>query len=232
VNLWGDTETFCETPIKWGTYRYAEKVEVMLFSWAIDDGPASVWDLAAGEPCPEALRAAAHNPECLVWFQNLDKFDGPVMDKALPWFTAAVPIERRRDTMVQAYCHSLPGNLEMMCAALGVEDDKSKSKEGKRLIRLFCMPQKSAPLLRGITLLDDGSWRATRTSHPQEWEEFKAYAVQDIVAMRECNRRMPTWNYKGKQLDLWYLDQRTNARGMQMDTELAEAAVRASEIAK
>ncbi len=50
--------------------------------------------------------------------------------------------------------------------------------------------------------------------------------------MRECHRRMPMWNYKGKQLDLWFLDQRINARGICMDVELADAAIRASEISK
>jgi DNA polymerase len=221
-NLWLDTETFCETPIKWGTYRYAEKVEVMLLQWAIDDGEVHVWDMTAPyDHMHPALFEVINDPSTLVWFQNGDKFDWPVLEHAMPWLAQAVPIERRRDTMVQAYCHSLPGNLEMMCAALGVEDDKAKSKEGKRLIRLFCMPQKTGP-----------HPRATRLTNPTEWEEFKAYAVQDIVAMRECHRRMPMWNYKGKQLDLWFLDQRMNARGMQMDTDLAEAAVRASDIAK
>ena len=219
--LWGDTETFSTTPIKWGSSRYAEDAEVMLFSWAIDDGVPLVWDLTAGEPCPPVLFAAAHNPECFVWFQNLDKFDMPVLQHAMPWFYEAVAIERRRDTMVQAYAHSLPGNLEMMGAALGVESEKVKSKEGKRLVRLFCMPQKTGP-----------HPRATRHTHPEEWEAFKAYAVQDIVAMRECHRKMPAWNYRGKQLALWAVDQRINARGIQMDVELAEAAVRASEIAK
>jgi DNA polymerase len=237
-NLWLDTETYCETPIRYGTYRYAEKAEVMLLQWAIDDGEVHVWDMTATYPHMQPdLFEAINDPNTLVWFQNGDKFDWPVAAHALPWLDAAVPLERRRDTMVQAYCHSLPGNLEMMCAALGVEDDKAKSKEGKRLIRLFCMPQKGSHPYDGTVHPElaghlPPTWRATRTSHPQEWEEFKAYAVQDIVAMRECNRRMPTWNYKGKQLDLWFLDQRMNARGMQMDTELAEAAVRASNIAK
>lgn len=218
MNLWGDTETFCVVPIKHGSYRYAEEAEVMLFSYAIDDGPVRVWDLTAGELCPEELRAAAHNPDCLVWFQNLDKFDGPVLAHAFPWFDAAVPLERRRDTMVQAYCHGLPGNLEMMGAALGLPAEMRKTG-GKRLIHLFCKPQK------------DGS-RNDRHSHPAEWEEFKAYAGQDIVAMRECSKRMPMWNYKGKQLDLWFMDQRTNARGMQMDVELAQACVEARELSR
>ncbi len=42
--LWLDLETCCETPIKNGPHAYAEGVEIMLFAWAIDDGPVSVHD--------------------------------------------------------------------------------------------------------------------------------------------------------------------------------------------
>ena len=208
-------------PIKHGTYRYAEEAEVMLMAYALDDEVPQVWDLTNRGESDEhdELLHALRDPSTLVWFQNGDKFDWPVIEHALPWLAAAVPIERRRDTMVQAYCHSLPGNLEMMADALGVDIDKRKLKTGRRLIHLFCKPQK------------DGS-RNDRTTHPAEWEEFKAYAVGDIVAMRECVRRMPNWNMKGKQLDLWFMDQRMNARGMQMDVALAEAAVRVSEVSK
>ena len=218
-DLFLDCETFCDIPIKHGTYRYAERAEVMLITWAIDDGPVGEWDLTAAEPLPLRLADAISDPDTLVWLQNGDKFDWPVFAKALPWLDEAVPQARRRDTMIQAYSHSLPGNLEMMADALGIEQDKRKLKTGRALIRLFCMPQ------------SDGS-RNTRLTHPEKWEEFKEYAKQDITAMREAHKRMPMWNYKGKQLDLWFLDQRINNRGMFMDIELAEAAVRASEKAK
>lgn len=218
-DLFLDSETFCTVPIKHGTYRYAERAEVMLITWAPDDWPVEVWDLTQDATPPPALWAFLHDPETLVWLQNGDKFDWPVFTRALPWLANAVPQARRRDTMIQAYSHSLPGNLELMADALGIEQDKRKLKTGRALIRLFCMPQ------------SDGS-RATRLTHPEKWEEFKEYAKQDITAMREAHHRMPMWNYKGKQLDLWYLDQRINNRGMFMDIELAEAAVRASEKAK
>ena len=39
--LWGDLETYCEIPITNGTHAYAEGVEVMLFAWAINDGPVN-----------------------------------------------------------------------------------------------------------------------------------------------------------------------------------------------
>ncbi len=219
-NLWCDLESYCEIPLKTrGAARYAEDAEVMILTYAFEDGPVQLWDRTVSAGIPDDLWLWVNDPQNLVWFQNGDKFDWNVLRHAMPWFEQAVPVERRRDTMVQAYCHSLPGNLEMMCDALGVEADKAKMKSGRRLIHLFCKPQQ-------------GGKRNTRETHPAEWAEFCEYAKQDIVAMRECHRRMPMWNYKGKQLDLWFMDQRINARGMCMDVELAESAIRASEISK
>lgn len=222
-DLWCDTETFSPIPIRHGVHKYAEEVEVMLFTWALDDGPVHLWDLTTGAPCPPDLEESLHNPETRVWFQNGGKFDWVVLDAdpATRWIAQAVPLSRRRDTMVQAYSHSLPGNLAMMCAALGVDQADTKG-DGKKLIRLFCMPA-AANVKRG---------RATAATHPAEWEAFKTYARQDITAMRAASRKMPTWNYKGKQLELEALDAKINARGFCVDVALAEAAIRASDIAK
>lgn len=78
--LWGDLETYCEIPITNGTHAYAEGVEVMLFAWAIDDGPVSVWDLTAGEPIPSQLRKAIANPDTILYFHN-SHFDRTVPDR-------------------------------------------------------------------------------------------------------------------------------------------------------
>jgi len=216
MNLWCDTETWCTLPIQHGTWRYAEDAEVILFAWALDDSPVHVWDPTECPTMPAVLRDHIENPDVLVWFQNGDKFDWPVLKHAMPWMHDAVPVERRRDTMVQAYCHGLPGSLEKMCEALGVAEDKKKLKIGKGLITLFCKP-------------DPHGARRDRTTHPEQWEQFKEYASMDIEAMRACHHRMPMWNYKGKQLDLWKLDQKINARGMQMDLVLAHASITAVE---
>ena len=37
-----DLETFSETPIKHGTYKYAANAEILLFAYALDDEPAKV----------------------------------------------------------------------------------------------------------------------------------------------------------------------------------------------
>ncbi|MNB78008.1 DNA polymerase I [compost metagenome] len=215
--LWGDLETYCETPIKNGTHAYAEGVEVMLFAWAIDNKPVSVWDLTAREPIPEKLRQALNAPDTLLYFHN-SQFDRTVMRHALPEILP--PVERWRDTMVQALAHGLPGALGALCEVLKVPMDKAKDKEGKSLIQLFCKPRPKNSKVR----------RATSKTHPEEWRRFLAYAGLDIEAMREVHRRLPNWNYQGFELALWHRDQQINDRGVCMDIRLAESAILAVDI--
>ncbi|WP_116361547.1 DNA polymerase [Klebsiella aerogenes] len=215
--LWGDLETYCEIPINNGTHAYAEGVEVMLFAWAIGDEPVSVWDLTAGESIPSRLRKAIADPNTILFFHN-SHFDRTVLRHAMP--ELAPPVERWRDTMVQALAHSLPGALGALCEVLGVPQDKAKDKEGKSLIQLFCKPRPKNSKLR----------RATSKTHPVEWQRFVAYAGLDIEAMREVYKRLPKWNYQGAELALWHRDQRINDRGVCMDVQLAQAAIEAVDL--
>ncbi|VGP71003.1 hypothetical protein SB5531_00791 [Klebsiella variicola] len=217
IILWGDLETYCEIPITNGTHAYAEGVEVMLFAWAIGDEPVSVWDLTAGEPIPSRLRKAIADPDTLLYFHN-SHFDRTVLRHAMP--ELAPPVERWRDTMVQALAHSLPGALGALCEVLGVPQDKAKDKEGKSLIQLFCKPRPKNSKLR----------RATSKTHPVEWQRFVAYAGLDIEAMREVYKRLPKWNYQGAELALWHRDQQINDRGVCMDVQLAQAAIEAVDL--
>lgn len=218
MKLWLDLETYSETPINHGTHRYAEKAEVMVWTYAIDDGPVGTWDLTAGEPIPDELDFAIDEAD-EYWWHNGGMFDRTILRHALPALYERMPLENWRDTMVQAYSHSLPGSLDLLCQIFHVPFDLAKEKEGKALIHLFCKPRPASSKLR----------RATRETHPEEWARFLAYAGRDITAMRAVHEKMPKWNYPNNagELARWHRDQRINARGMQMDTELAEAAVRA-----
>lgn len=217
--FYGDLETFSPVPIKNGTHAYAEEVEIMLFAWAIDDGPVQVWDVTTGTKAPALLRAALRDPEVLVCFHN-SQFDRTVLRHAMP--ELCPPIERWRDTMVKALAHSLPGSLGDLCDILKVPTDKAKDKTGRQLIQLFCKPRPATSKVQ----------RATRETHPVEWARFVEYAGLDIEAMREVDKKLPTWNYQAAELALWHLDQTINDRGVLMDTELAHAAIRAVERAQ
>lgn len=223
---WADTETYCETPLKNGTHIYAEGVEVMIFAYALDDGPINVWDRTADPIMPLELEEALADPKCLFVWQN-SHFDRTVIRHDMG---IDLPVERIHDTMVQALAHGLPGGLDILCEILGVTSDKAKDKAGKALIQLFCKPRPKNMNLR----------RATRFTHPVEWKQFIEYARLDIASMREIYKKLPHWNYRPRkdsnyELDerkLWELDQKINDRGVCVDVELARAAIEAVDKAK
>jgi DNA polymerase len=206
-----DLETFSEVPIANGTYRYAEKAEIMLTAWGIDGGPVSVVDEANGEKRCAELREALADPHVLVRAHN-SFFDRTVLN----YTGTHVALHRWRDTMVQALAHSMPGALGTLCEILGVDADKAKDKEGRALLMLFCKPRPKSMKLR----------RATKQTHPVEWDQFIHYAGNDILAMREVAAKLPNWNYKGSELALWHLDQRINDRGFTVDMDLVHGAIR------
>ncbi len=214
--LWLDFETYCETPIKHGVYAYAQKVEIMIAAFALDDGPVTVWDATQNPDMPSELKAALLDEGRLVFAHN-SNFDRTVLNAVYPHLCPA--IERWRDTMVMALAHSLPASLGALCEVLKVPTDLAKDKDGRRLILQFCKPLGKNRKLR----------RATKESHPADWDRFVSYAGSDILAMRECYNRMPKWNSTPAEIGLWHLDQRINDRGVAIDVDLAKAAVRATQ---
>lgn len=211
--LYLDLETYSKTPITHGTHAYAADAEILLVACAWDDEPVQVLDYANNEASVTALMANLTLPDVTVVIHN-SHFDRTVLRHA---WGIDIPAERIHDTMVQALSHGLPASLGMLCEVLGLPADKAKDKDGKRLINLFCKPQ---GVKRKIA-------RATRDTHPAEWERFKAYAASDIEAMRAVRERMPAYNMSQTEMTLWQLDQRINDRGVAIDMDLVHAAIRA-----
>lgn len=212
MKLWLDLETYSEVPIKYGTYRYAENAEIMLFAYALDDGEAQVVDFTAGETLPDdVVLAMYYDTDSELWAHNA-MFDRVVINYQM----GETYTPKWRDTLIQAYCHSLPGSLEKLGQILGLPQDLQKMQDGKRLVQLFCKPLPANRKLR----------RATRETHPEEWARFKEYARQDIITMREIHKRMPTYNYpKPEELAHWHLDQLINDRGFHVDLDLVNGAI-------
>ena len=216
-----DTETYSEVDLKrHGTHRYADKVEIMLFGYALNDDEPKMWDCTSGAPMPKDLANPLWDPKVMIVAQN-SHFDRTCIRKGLG---VNLPASRFFDTMVQAMCHSLPGSLEKIGAVLKLNEDEAKGKRGRELIQLFCKPRPKNHKLR----------RATRETHPDEWQEFIDYCLQDIVAMRHARTRLPVWNMRPGSAEhrLWILDQKINDRGFAVDLDLANAAITATERAK
>lgn len=220
--LYCDLETYSETPIAYGTHRYAEKAEVLLWGYAIDEEPARVWDLTSGAPMPADLKAAMdevlRKERSTVWHNGV-MFDTVALQHALG---IDIPCEMIIDTMVLAYQAGLPGALGDLSEIFRLPVDEAKDKDGKRLVQLFCKPQ---PEFRKIR-------RATRKTNPADWAKFVNYCRLDVEAERALYKRLPKFNSTAAEHAVQILDMKINRRGMLMDRALAEAAVRLSEEAR
>jgi len=217
--LFLDIESYSDIPIRDGTHRYAESVEITVASWAFDDEPEDVVDLTLGGGLPRRVVDAIRDPAVTIVGHNFGMFDRVVLRAA----GLDIPADRLWDTMVQALAHGLPGSLERLGDIFGISEDQAKLASGKRLIQMFCKPAPKNQTVR----------RRTRLTDPKEWAEFLDYAKRDIPAMRFLYRNMPRWNYPGDrtangyrgEYDNWLLDQAINDRGMCVDTDLARAAI-------
>lgn len=219
-----DTETGSELDLKtYGTPRYAEHKStfVQLFAYSLAEDHIGIWDLYNQEPMPEDLKAAIEDPNVIfVWWHRF--FDMMVLNHRTE---IRIPLERTRCLMAQAMSHGLPGSLEKVGDILGIKEDAKKLKEGKALVQFFCKPKKA----KDGTLTWHRPW-----DYPEKWARYKDYARNDVLAMREIVKKLPHWNYSiydrnPVERDYWLMDQRMNERGMPIDLELAEAAVRAVE---
>lgn len=213
--IYCDSETYSPVPITNGPHAYAEKAEVMLFAYAVGDGPVHCLDLTAPGAAAtlEKLKKAFQDPDTWTVWHN-SGFDRTVIRHALG---IELPLERVHDTMVQALAHGLPGSLDTLGEIFRLDVDSRKLKVGRELINLFCKPQART------------GKRNDRFTHPEKWTQFIEYAKQDIKAMRVLKDKMPMWNYTGRERELWELDQRINDRGFAVDLELADGAIAAVE---
>lgn len=224
-HLFIDHESFSAADLKkCGSYRYAEDptTEIMLTTYAFDDGPVYCYDATDGSPMPRDLRRALR-----LFAKGYTGDDGPRMvganylmfDRLLLRECWGYDITPRNiiDTMVRAFRHALPGSLAAQCEVLGVSEDLAKDKAGKALIQRFCKPTPKNYKVR----------RYDHTTHPQEWRQFVAYAKSDITSMREVFYRIPSWGNSAFEDEVLAVDQLINDRGFYVDTALAEAAIAA-----
>ncbi|EBD2079171.1 DNA polymerase [Salmonella enterica subsp. enterica serovar Dublin] len=220
--LYLDTETFSEADLKKvGAYAYAEHptTEIVICTYAFDEGPVQVWDATDGSDMPRDLRRAMlklQKPDSNIKLvgQNFLMFDRLVIKHC--WGFELL-VENIIDTMIVAFRHALPGSLAALCEVLNIDASMAKDKRGKALIQRFCKPTPKNYKLR----------RYTAGTHPKEWAEFIAYAKSDITSMREVYKKMPKWGNSEFEDRVLRLDQVINDRGFKVDVALAEAAIEA-----
>lgn len=211
--LFLDTETYCETPITAGTHRYAEDVEVMIITWAVDDGPVQTVDRTAGDDMSAFEQfVMAFNEADLIVAHHV-AFDRTVLRHGLGLDR---PIRNWHCTTAQALAHSLPASLDVLSDVYQLDKTyQAKNKNGKKYIQMFCKPCPRSMKVR----------RRTRETHPKEWKLFCEYAAQDVEAMRALYKGMPRWNWTESEREAWYLNMTINERGLLIDQDLARQAI-------
>lgn len=218
--LFLDTETFSGVDLKKvGAYAYAEHptTEIMICTYAIDEGRVQTWDCTESPTMPRELRKALRRvsrKKAKIVMANGLLFDRLVIREK---WGIDLPVGQIEDTMIMAFRHALPGSLDMQCQVLGVDAEHAKDKAGKALIKRFCKPTPKTYKIR----------RYTRETHPEEWAKFLRYAALDIIAMREVYWRIPDWGNTPKEDEILLIDQMINDRGFYVDVDLANAAIKA-----
>jgi DNA polymerase len=205
-----DIETRCAVDLaKCGVYRYAEDATILLCAWAIDDGTVRLFDMTE-DVLPDDFAYALTNPSCIkhAWNANFER----TLIKAC-WGIECPP-EQWRCTMVKSYGNGLPGALGECAHVLGLAEQKDPI--GKKLIRMFSLPQKPTKKQPKVWL--------TRHDRPAEWEQFKAYCIKDVEVERAIDRQL--CDLPRKEWELWFMDQDANDNGLVVDQQLVEAAIR------
>lgn len=203
-----DIETYSSNDLpSCGVYKYTEADDftVLLFAYAVDNGPVQIIDLACGEQLPDEIRDALTDESVTKTAYNaafericLSRFLGlPYMDPA-QW----------QCTMVAAARLGLPLGLAQCGEVLRLTE--GKMKEGAALIRYFSLPGKNG--------------RHMPSDAPEKWEVFKRYCIRDVeveqAILKKVRRLQPTATDEM----LRVVDQTINDRGVMIDADLVAHA--------
>ena len=217
-----DIETFSDVDlIKCGVYAYADSpaFEVLLFAYCFDGGETRVIDLAQGEVLPEDVVEAVFDGSVVKTAFNAN-FERTCLSK---YFGRYLPPDSWHCSAVQAAVLALPRSLEDVGAVLGL--DERKMKEGKELIRYFCVPCKP-------TKANGGRRRNLPCHAPEKWEVFKRYCRRDVDVEKAIRRKLGKFPIPEGEMEAYRLDQRINDRGVLVDMGLVRQAVRCERLHK
>ena len=213
--LAADIECFSDVDlIKCGVYAYADSpaFEILLFAYSFDGGETQIIDLAQGEKLPAEVEEAIFDVSVTKTAYNAN-FERTCLSK---YFGRYIPPESWHCSAVQAAMLALPRSLEDVGRVLGL--DEQKMKEGKELIRYFCVPCKP-------TKANGGRTRNLPCHAPEKWELFKTYCKRDVDVEKSIRRKLHNFPIPESEMELYRLDQRINDRGVLVDMGLVEQAI-------
>lgn len=228
-----DIETYSDRDLKkCGVYKYSESphAELLLFGYSVNNGPVQVVDVACGEIIPKDILQALTDDTVTKWAYNASfervflsiwlKRNYPEYFKSYGTPDDSVgnyldPSSWRCSLVWGAYM-GLPLSLEWIGAVLKLEDQKMK--EGKDLIRYFCVPCKP-------TKTNGGRTRNLPEHAPEKWELFKSYNKRDVEVEMDIQKKLQHFPVPESVWEEYHLDQEINDRGIKVDMQFVKNAI-------
>ena len=228
-----DLETYSDVDLqKCGVYRYTQSAnfEILLFGYAVDGGAVQVIDVACGEKVPIEIIKALTDDSVTKWAFN-SSFERVClsvwMKRNHPQYFSSYSIDEDtvRDYLdpaawkcscVWSAYMGLPLSLAGAGTVLGLEE--KKLKEGKDLIRYFCVPCKP-------TKVNGGRTRNLPEHDMEKWNLFKFYNKRDVEVEMSIQDRLKKYPVPDFVWDEYHLDQEINDRGIALDMDVVENAI-------
>ena len=235
-----DIETYSDIDLsKCGVYKYMESAafDILLFGYAINGGKVQVVDLACGETIPAKVIAALTDEKVTKWAFNAS-FERVCLSawlrKNYPQEFYSYSIEEDtvqnyldpsawKCSMIWSAYMGLPLSLAGAGAVLGLEEQKLK--EGKDLIRYFCVPCKA-------TKVNGGRTRNLPEHDREKWERFKFYNKRDVEVEISIQKKLSQYPVPDFVWDEYHIDQEINDRGIALDMTMVENAIAMDEKSK
>lgn len=228
-----DLETFSDVDLsKCGVYRYVESplFEILLLGYSTDGKNVDIIDLARGEQVPEEIIDAIIDDTVIKWAHNTS-FERICLSQWLrknypeKFGSYSIPDdtvnnylnpESWRCSLVWSAYMGLPLSLDGVGAVLKLQDQKMK--EGKDLIRYFCMPCKP-------TKSNDGRIRNIPYHDKLKWDTFKSYNKRDVEVEIAIKNRLANHPVPDFVWDEYHLSEEINDRGILVDLQLVKNAI-------
>lgn len=235
-----DIETYSDIDLsKCGVYKYSESenFEILLFAYSINHGDVKVIDLALGEKIPIEIITALVDNKIIKWAYNAS-FERVCLSRYISRYYPGIFISYSIDedtvnefldpsswrcSMIWSAYLGLPLSLAGVGSVLGLEEQKLK--EGKDLIKYFCVPCNP-------TKTNGGRTRNLPVHDMEKWTLFKNYNKRDVEVEVSIQERLKSYPVPDLLWDEYHLDQEINDRGIALDMKLVENAIKFDEIAK
>lgn len=228
-----DLETFSDVDLqKCGVYKYAQSpnFEILLFGVSVNGGEVVVYDLAQGDTVPMEIIKALTDDSVTKWAYNaaFERICLSVwLQRNYPAYFHSYSINEDtvgdyldpsawKCSMIWAAYMGLPLSLAGSGTVLGLEEQKLK--EGKDLIRYFCVPCKP-------TKVNGGRTRNLPEHDMEKWNTFIFYNRRDVEVEMSIQDRLKKFPVPDFVWDEYHLDQEINDRGIALDMAVVENAI-------